>query len=128
MRGRTARSRGGPAARNRQAQLHRDRRQRPRHLDVPRDGGARLASFNWLHAPTAGQKLEIDWFGPSGERVAVWKNRTLKTDTDGTRLYSFISRKTIETRPGHWRVELSVGGVERAQQTFTVAKKRRKAS
>jgi hypothetical protein len=84
------------------------------------------ASFIWLHAPTAGQKLEIDWFGPSGERVAVWRNRTLKTDTAGTRLYSFISRKAIETRPGHWRVELSVGGVERAQQTFTVSKKMKK--
>jgi hypothetical protein len=80
------------------------------------------ASFIWLHAPTAGQKLEIDWFGPTGQRVAVWKNRTLKTDTAGTRLYSFIGRTTIASRPGHWRVALSVGGVERAAKTFTVAK------
>jgi hypothetical protein len=79
------------------------------------------ASFIWLHAPTPGQKLEIDWFGPTGERVAVWKNRTLKTDTAGTRLYSFISHKTIDTRPGRWRVALMVGGVERAEKTFTVA-------
>jgi hypothetical protein len=80
------------------------------------------ASFVWLRAPTAGQTLEIDWFGPGGSRVAVWKNKTLATDTAGTRLYSFISRKAIEHRPGHWRVSLTVGGVERAARTFTVAK------
>jgi hypothetical protein len=81
------------------------------------------ASFIWLHPPTAGQRLEIDWFGPTGQRLAVWKDRTLKTDTAGTRLYSFIGRKTIAAHPGHWRVALSVGGVERAAKTFTVAKK-----
>ena len=81
------------------------------------------ASFVWLHAPTPGQSLEIDWFGPTGTRVAVWKDRTLATDTAGTRLYSFIGRKTIQSRPGQWRVALSVGGVERAAKTFTVAKK-----
>jgi hypothetical protein len=80
------------------------------------------ASFIWLHAPTAGQSLEIDWFGPSGQRLAVWKDRTLKSDTAGTRLYSFIGRKTIAAHPGHWRVALSVGGVERGVQAFTVAK------
>jgi hypothetical protein len=80
------------------------------------------ASFVWLRAPTAGQKLEIDWFGPLGTRVAVWKNKTLATDTTGTRLYSFISRKTIEHRPGRWRVALTVGGVERAAETFIVKK------
>jgi hypothetical protein len=80
------------------------------------------ASFIWLHAPTAGQSLEIDWFGPSGQRLAVWKDRTLKSDTAGTRLYSFIGRKTIAAHPGHWRVALSVGGVERGVQTFTVEK------
>lgn len=80
------------------------------------------ASFVWLRAPTPGQTLEIDWFGPGGARVAVWKNKTLATDTAGTRLYSFISRKAIENRPGHWRVSLTVGGVERAARTFTVAK------
>ena len=80
------------------------------------------ASFVWLRAPTAGQKLEIDWFGPLGTRIAVWKDKTLATDTAGTRLYSFISRRTIEHRPGRWRVSLTVGGVERAAKTFTVKK------
>jgi hypothetical protein len=80
------------------------------------------ASFVWLRAPTAGQKLEIDWYGPTGIRVAVWKDKTLPTDSAGTRLYSFISRKTIANRPGQWRVALLVGGVERAAKTFTVAK------
>jgi hypothetical protein len=83
------------------------------------------ASFIWERAPTPGQTLEIDWFGPTGERVAVWKNRTLKTDTAGTRLYSFISHKTIQARPGRWRVALTVGGVERAEKTFTVAGKQK---
>jgi hypothetical protein len=80
------------------------------------------ASFVWLHAPTAGQTIEIDWFGPSGSRIAVWKNKTLATDTAGTRLYSFISGKALEKHPGHWRVSLLVGGVERAARTFTVAR------
>jgi hypothetical protein len=80
------------------------------------------ASFVWLRAPSAGQSLEIDWFGPKGNRVALWKNRTLATDTEGTRIYSFIGGKTIQTRPGKWRVSLSVGGVERAAIMFTIAK------
>jgi hypothetical protein len=88
----------------------------------PAKAGHVYASFVWLRAPSAGQKLEIDWFGPKGTRIAVWKNRTLATDTAGTRLYSFISQKTIANRPGHWRVALTVGGVERAARTFTVAK------
>lgn len=88
----------------------------------PAKAGHVYASFVWLRAPSAGQKLEIDWFGPRGTRIAVWKNRTLATDTAGTRLYSFISHKAIAHRPGHWRVALTVGGVERAAQTFTVAK------
>jgi hypothetical protein len=88
----------------------------------PAKAGHVYASFVWLRAPTAGQKLEIDWFGPKGTRVAVWKNRTLATDTAGTRLYSFISQKALAHRPGHWRVALTVGGIERAARTFTVAK------
>jgi hypothetical protein len=80
------------------------------------------ASFVWQRAPTAGQTLEIDWFGPTGTRIAVWKNKTLATDTAGTRLYSFISSKTIAHRPGQWRVALIVGGIERAAKTFTVAR------
>jgi hypothetical protein len=80
------------------------------------------ASFIWLRAPTAGQRLEIDWIGPKGGRVARWLNKTLATDTEGTRLYSFIGGKSIQQRPGRWRVVLMVGGVERAAVTFTVAK------
>jgi hypothetical protein len=80
------------------------------------------ASFVWLHAPSAGQRLEIDWFGPSGTRVAEWKNTTLATDTTGTRIFSFIQQTTISSRPGSWRVALLVGGVERATLRFTVAK------
>jgi hypothetical protein len=80
------------------------------------------ASFIWLRAPTAGQRLEIDWFGPKGARVALWRNKTLATDTAGTRIYSFIGGKSIQQRPGTWRVVLTVGGVERAAMTFTVAK------
>ena len=80
------------------------------------------ASFVWLHAPTAGQPLVIDWFGPAGTRVAEWKNTTLATDTTGTRIYSFIQKVTLATRPGRWRVALLVGGIERASLRFTVAK------
>ena len=80
------------------------------------------ASFIWLRAPTAGQRLEIDWFGPKGARVALWRDKTLATDTAGTRIYSFIGGKTIEQRPGKWRVVLTVGGVERGAMTFTVTK------
>ncbi len=80
------------------------------------------ASFVWLRAPTAGQRLEIDWFGPKGARVALWQDRTLATDTTGTRIYSFIGGKTIQQRPGKWRVVLTVGGVERGAMTFTVTK------
>jgi hypothetical protein len=80
------------------------------------------ASFVWLRAPTAGQNLEIDWFGPSGQRVARWRNKTLASDTAGTRIYSFIGQAQLKTRPGKWRVTIVVGGVERAALRFTVAK------
>ncbi len=80
------------------------------------------ASFIWLRAPTAGQPLVIDWFGPSGKRVAEWKNETLASDTTGTRIYSFIRKNTLAARPGKWRVALLVGGIQRASMGFTVAK------
>ena len=80
------------------------------------------ASFIWLHAPSAGQRLEIDWFGPKGSRVAEWKNTTLATDTTGTRIYSFIRKPTLAAHPGKWRVALLVGGIQRASMQFTVAK------
>ena len=80
------------------------------------------ASFVWLRAPSAGQKLEIDWFGPTGQRVAAWTDRTLATDTAGTRIYSFIPKGTLATRPGRWRVAIVVGGIERSSLRFTVAK------
>jgi hypothetical protein len=80
------------------------------------------ASFVWLRAPTAGQNLEIDWFGPTGTRVARWRNKTLASDTAGTRIYSFIGQAQLKTRPGTWRVTIVVGGVERAALRFTVAK------
>jgi hypothetical protein len=80
------------------------------------------ASFIWLKAPSAGQPLVIDWFGPTGKRVAEWKNTTLATDTTGTRIYSFIRKPTLAAHPGKWRVALLVGGIERASMQFTVAK------
>jgi hypothetical protein len=79
------------------------------------------ASFVWLRAPTAGQKLEIDWFGPQGSRVALWTNKTLAEDGPGTRIFSVIGPKQIRTRPGKWRVTITVGGVERAAVKFTIA-------
>jgi hypothetical protein len=80
------------------------------------------ASFVWLRAPTAGQRMTIDWFGPTGKRIAEWSSRTLKTDTTGTRIFSFIGTKTIAALPGKWRVALTVGGVERSSLGFTVSK------
>jgi hypothetical protein len=80
------------------------------------------ASFVWLRAPTPGQKLEIDWFGPTGQRIAAWTSSTLATDTAGTRIFSFIPKDTIAKRPGRWRVAIVVGGVERESLRFTVAK------
>jgi hypothetical protein len=85
------------------------------------------ASFVWLRAPSAGQKLEIDWFGPTGRRIAAWKDRTLASDTAGTRIFSFIPRNTIAKRPGRWRVAIVVGGVERGSLRFTVAKPKARA-
>ena len=68
------------------------------------------------------QRKAVSGTPPSHARVALWQDKTLATDTAGTRIYSFIGGKTIEQRPGKWRVVLTVGGVERGAMTFTVTK------
>jgi hypothetical protein len=91
----------------------------PRSIFPP--GTTRLvASFVWLRPPTPGQALTISWIGPDGDLRAIWRNRTIKGDRRGTRIWTSIANETFREVPGRWYVVLRVGGVRRGTLRFVV--------
>ena len=76
------------------------------------------ANFTWATPPAPGQKLEIQWQGPTGELRAIWVNRTVSSDSPGTRIFAWISAAKLKQAPGTWRVLLVVGGVTRSTRAF----------
>src|SRR3954467_12744764 len=74
--------------------------------------GARqlVAHFPWRRTPTPGLPLEIDWIDGAGQRRAVWKSRTLRSDKPGTVLWTSLGRKVLTAQRGRWHVGLRVEG------------------
>ena len=58
----------------------------------------------------AGQVLRIEWRDPAGMLRAVWKDKTIKGDKKGTRLYAWIGNGLVKDTPGGWKAVLTVGG------------------
>jgi hypothetical protein len=68
------------------------------------------ANFTWKVPASAGQELRIEWHDPSGSLRALWKDKTIKGDKKGTRLYAWIGSGLVKGALGGWRAVLLVGG------------------
>jgi hypothetical protein len=80
------------------------------------------ANFIWKVPAKAGQDLTIEWRDPANVLRAVWKNRTIKTDKKGTRLYAWIGSGVVKGKPGSWSAVLTVGGTRIGMKKFHVVK------
>jgi hypothetical protein len=67
------------------------------------------ANFVWKKPAKAGQVLAIEWRDPAGVVRARWKDKTIKADKKGTRLYAWISSGVVKGHPGTWSALLVVG-------------------
>jgi hypothetical protein len=68
------------------------------------------ANFTWKVPATAGQILRIEWHDPSGSLRAVWKDKTIKADKKGTRLFAWIGNGVVKGKLGGWKAVLTVAG------------------
>jgi hypothetical protein len=78
------------------------------------------ANFVWKTPAVPGQKLRIEWHDPSGALRAVWRNKTIKSDKAGTRLYAWVTSTVVKGKPGAWRTLLIVGGKQISASTFHI--------
>jgi hypothetical protein len=78
------------------------------------------ANFVWKVPAAPGQKLRIEWHDPSGALRAVWRNKTIKSDKQGTRLYAWVGSSLVKDKPGAWRTVLIVGGKQISASTFHI--------
>ena len=62
---------------------------------------ALYANFIWKRPPTAGQALEIAWHDPAGTLRAAGRDKTIKSDKEGTRLYAWVAHDVVKDKPGH---------------------------
>jgi hypothetical protein len=69
-----------------------------------------------------GQDLTIEWHDPAGSLRAVWKNKTIKTDKAGTRLFAWIGTGILKGKPGSWSAVLTVAGTRIGMKKFHVVK------
>jgi hypothetical protein len=95
-------------------------------------GGASVASFSaakvkrlyanfiWKTPAAAGQVLRIEWHDPDGALRAVWKDKTIKDDKTGTRLYAWIGSGVVKGKLGFWSAVLTVGGKQISKHKFRV--------
>ena len=78
------------------------------------------ANFTWKVPAAAGQVLRIEWHDPAGTLRAVWKDKTIKGDKKGTRLYAWIGNGLVKDAPGRWKAVLTVGGKPIGTATFRI--------
>jgi hypothetical protein len=80
------------------------------------------ANFVWKAPAKAGQDLAIEWRDPAGVVRAVWKDKTIKTDKTGTRLYAWVGSGVVKGKVGTWSADLTVGGIRISMKKFHVLK------
>src|ERR1700712_3913350 len=68
------------------------------------------ANFTWKVPAAAGQVLRIEWHDPSGTLRAVWKDKTIKNDKKGTRLFAWIGNAVVKPSRGGGKAGLPGGG------------------
>ena len=79
------------------------------------------ANFTWKTPATANQVLRIEWRDPGGVLRAQWKDRTIKADQKGTRLYAWIGTGIVKGKAGRWTAVLTVGGKRVGTARFRIA-------
>jgi hypothetical protein len=86
------------------------------------------ANFVWKVPAKPGQDLTIEWRDPANVLRAIWKNKTIKGDTKGTRLYAWIGKGALKDKTsgsyklGSWSAVLTVGGTRIGMKKFHVVK------
>jgi hypothetical protein len=80
------------------------------------------ANFVWKRPAKAGQVLAIEWHDPTGLLRARWKDKTIKADKKGTRLFAWIGPGVVKGHPGTWSAVLTVGGSKIGMSKFKIAK------
>ena len=78
------------------------------------------ANFVWKTPATAGQVLRIEWHDPAGALRAVWKDKTIRDDQRGTRLYAWIGSGVVKGTLGSWSAVLTVGGKQISKHKFRI--------
>jgi len=78
------------------------------------------ANFTWKTPATPGQDLAIEWHDPAGALRARWKDKTIKADKKGTRLYAWIASGVVKGKTGSWKAVLTVGGKAISTSRFRV--------
>ena len=64
--------------------------------------------------------LAIEWHDPAGALRARWKDKTIKADKKGTRLYAWIASGVVKGKAGSWKAVLTVGGKPISTSRFRV--------
>ena len=78
------------------------------------------ANFTWKTPAKPGQVLRIEWHDPAGTLRAVWRNKTIKDDKKGTRLYAWIGSNLVKGKLGSWSAVLTVGGTQIGRSKFKI--------
>ncbi len=78
------------------------------------------ANFTWKKPAAAGQVLTIEWRDPAGALRARWKDKTIKADKTGTRLFAWVGSALVKGKLGSWRAVLSVGNKPISSHRFRV--------
>ena len=78
------------------------------------------ANFTWKTPATPGQVLAIEWRDPANQLRARWKDKTIKADKKGTRLYAWIASGVVKGKAGGWKAVLTVGGKPISTSRFRV--------
>jgi hypothetical protein len=78
------------------------------------------ANFVWKTPAKVGQVLTIEWRDPDGTLRARWKDKTVKDDKKGTRLYAWIGQGVVKGKTGAWSAVLTVGGSRIGQRKFRI--------
>jgi hypothetical protein len=78
------------------------------------------ANFTWKTPARPGQALTIEWRDPAGALRARWKDKTIKADKKGTRLYAWIAAGVVKGKAGSWKAVLTVGGKPISTSRFRV--------
>ena len=78
------------------------------------------ANFVWKTPAKAGQVLKIEWHDSAGALRAVWKDKTIKDDKKGTRLFAWIGQGVVKGKAGAWTAVLTVGGSPISKAKFRV--------